>query len=56
MAGGGFVVDRLSTRDVRNKLRVPAIYASPFVPTACGGLVLPEGDLQFALIAAEHFL
>ena len=55
MAGGGFVVDRLSTRDVRNKLRVPAIYAILSCLLLAAAFVLPEGDLQFALIAAGAF-
>ena len=52
MSAGGFVADRLSVRDVRNKLRVPGGYA------VCSGLlfaaafVLPAGRLQFGLIAA----
>jgi fucose permease len=52
MSGGGFVADRLSGRNVRNKLRVPAVYA-----VCCGVLfalafALPHGGLQFALIVA----
>jgi predicted MFS family arabinose efflux permease len=52
MSCGGFVADRLSVRNVRNKLRVPAGYA------VCSGVLftlafaLTEGRLQFALIVA----
>lgn len=51
MSGGGFVTDRLSIRNVRNKLRVPGAFA------ICSGVLfafafaLPAGGLQFALIA-----
>ena len=52
MSCGGFVADRLSARNLCNKLRVPAAYA------VCSGLLfavafaLTAGRLQFALIAA----
>jgi MFS family permease len=52
MSCGGFVADRLSGRDVRNKLRVPGGYA------VCSGLLfvvafaLPPSALQFGLIMA----
>jgi MFS family permease len=52
MSCGGFVADRLSVRNLCNKLRVPAAYA------VCSGLLfaaafaLTAGRLQFALIAA----
>ena len=52
MSGGGFVADRLSVRNARNKLRVPGGYA------ICSGLLfaaafaLPEGRLQLVLIVA----
>ena len=52
MSCGGFVADRLSGRDVRNKLRIPGGYA------VCSGLLfavafaLPPSALQFGLIMA----
>ena len=55
MAGGGFVVDRLSTRDVRTKLRVPAIYAILSCVLYGTAFALPESELQFALIVAGTF-
>jgi MFS family permease len=55
MAGGGFVVDRISGRNVRNKLRVPAVYALLSCLLFAFAFTLPEGDLQFALIMAATF-
>jgi MFS family permease len=52
MAGGGFVADRLSVWDVRNKLRVPALYAICSCLLLAAAFALPESNLQFALIAA----
>ena len=52
MSCGGFVADRLSVRDVRNKLRVPAGYAVCSGVLFAAAFALPEGSLQFALIVA----
>ena len=52
MAGGGYVVDRLSRQDGRRRLRIPALFAF------CSGLILltafqcSPGVLQFALMGA----
>jgi MFS family permease len=52
MAGGGYVVDRLSRQDRRNRLRIPALFSF------CSGLILltafqwSPGVLQFILIGA----
>jgi MFS family permease len=52
MSCGGFVTDRLSVRDVRNKLRVPGGYAICSAVLFAAAFALPEGRLQFALIVA----
>src|SRR4030095_8437384 len=52
MSCGGFVADRLSVRDVRNKLRVPGGYAICSAVLFAAAFALPEGQLQFALIIA----
>jgi len=50
MSCGGFLADRLSVRDVRNKLRVPGGYAICSAVLFAAGFALPEGRLQFTLI------
>lgn len=52
MSCGGFVADRLSVRDVRNKLRVPAGYAVCSGVLFAAAFALPEGSMQFLLIVA----
>ena len=52
IAGGGFVADRLSTRNVRNRLRIPAIYAIISCLIFATAFQLPESGVQFALIVA----
>ena len=52
MSGGGFVADRLSVRDVRNKLRVPGGYAICAGVLFAVAFVLPAGGMQFGLIIA----
>ena len=52
MACGGLVADRLSTRDVRHKLRVPAFYAIASGVLFTIAFVIPESGLQFGLIVA----
>jgi MFS family permease len=52
MSFGGFVADRLSVRDVRNKLRVPGGYAVCSGVLFAAAFALPEGRLQFSLIVA----
>lgn len=52
IAFGGFVTDRLSVRDVRNRLRVPAVYAILSCLIFATAFQLPESNLQFALIVA----
>jgi MFS family permease len=52
MSCGGFVADRLSVRNVRNKLRVPAGYAICSGVLFVAAFALPPGGLQFALIVA----
>jgi MFS family permease len=52
MSGGGFVADRLSVRNVRNKLRVPGGYAVCSGVLFAAAFALAEGGLQFALIVA----
>ena len=50
MSCGGFVADRLSVRDVRNKLRVPAGYAISSAVLFAVAFALPAGGLQFGLM------
>ncbi len=56
MIACGWLVDRRGLRDIRNKLRVPAVFAV----TACVLLVLafaqPPGPLQYVLILAGMFV
>jgi MFS family permease len=52
MSCGGFVTDRLSVRNVRNKLRVPGAYAICSGVLFAAAFALPAGALQFALIVA----
>ena len=52
MSSGGFVADRLSARNVRNKLRVPAGYAIASSVLFAAAFVLAAGRLQFGLILA----
>lgn len=52
MACGGFVADRLSVGKLRNKLRVPALYALASCLLLVTAFALPVGGLQFSLIAA----
>ena len=52
MSSGGFIADRLSVRNVRNKLRVPAGYAIASSVLFAAAFVLPAGGLQFGLILA----
>ena len=55
MAGGGFVADRLSVRNVRNKLRLPALYAVCSCLLFAVAFAIPESGLQFGLIVAGTF-
>lgn len=50
MSCGGFLADRLSVGDVRNKLRVPGGYAICSALLFAAAFALPEGRLQFTLI------
>jgi MFS family permease len=52
MSFGGFVADRLSVRNVRNKLRVPGGYAVCSAVLFAAAFSLPPSGLQFALIVA----
>src|SRR4030095_6338708 len=52
MSSGGFIADRLSARNVRNKLRVPAGYAIASSVLFAAAFVLAAGRLQFGLILA----
>ena len=52
MSCGGFVADRLSVRNVRNKLRVPGGYAVCSAVLFAVAFALPPSGLQYALIAA----
>ena len=51
MTGGGVLVDRLSRRDDRNKLRVPMLYALVSAVILLTAFVLPPTPLQLVLIA-----
>src|SRR5262249_38059697 len=55
MAGGGLVADRLSSRNLRNKLRVPALYAISSCLLFVVAFALPVSGLQFVLIVAGTF-
>ncbi|MEB2519025.1 MFS transporter [Pseudomonas sp. YuFO20] len=50
MTGGGVLVDRLSRRDDRNKLRVPMLYALISAVILLTAFALPPGPLQLVLI------
>jgi MFS family permease len=52
MAGGGLVADRLSGRNLRNKLRVPALYALSSGLLFLVAFAIPVSGLQFVLIVA----
>jgi MFS family permease len=56
MAGGGFVTDRLSGRNLRNKLRAPALFALGSCILFALAFSLPAGGLQFSLIVAGALL
>jgi MFS family permease len=48
----GWAVDRLGRRDIRNKLRVPAVFAITTCVLLVLAFALPPGPLQYALILA----
>jgi MFS family permease len=52
----GWSVDRLGQRDLRNKLRVPALYAASACVLLVVAFALPPGPLQYALILAGVFV
>ena len=56
MIACGWVVDRLGTRDIRNKLRVPAAFAAVACVLLVLAFALPAGALQFGLIVAGMFV
>jgi MFS family permease len=55
MAGGGMVADRLSGGNLRNKLRVPALYSLCSSVLFAAAFALHASALQFALIVAGAF-
>jgi MFS family permease len=56
MIACGWSVDRLGKRDLRNKLRVPALFAATACMLLVLGFALPPGSLQYALILAGVFV
>ncbi len=56
MIACGWSVDRLGKRDLRNKLRVPALFAVTACTLLVIGFALPPGTLQYALILAGVFV
>ena len=52
----GWSVDRLSQRNLLNKLRVPALYAVLACALLVTAFVLPPGPVQYALILAGMFV
>jgi MFS family permease len=56
MIACGWVVDRLGTRDIRNKLRVPAVFATVSCVLLVLAFALPAGAPQFGLILAGMFI
>jgi MFS family permease len=56
MIACGWVVDRLGTRDIRNKLRVPAAFAAVACVLLVLAFALPAGALQYGLIVAGMFV
>jgi MFS family permease len=56
MIACGWAIDRLATRDARNKLRVPAVYAVLACVLLALAFALPPGNVQYALILAGMFV
>ncbi len=56
MIACGWVVDRLSARDIRNRLRLPALYAVISCVLLVLAFTLPSGPVQYALILAGVFV
>jgi MFS family permease len=56
MIACGWSVDRLGQRDLRNKLRVPALYALTACVLLMVAFALPPGPVQFAVILAGVFV
>jgi MFS family permease len=52
----GWSVDRLGQRDLRNKLRVPALYALAACVLLMVAFALPPGPVQYATILAGVFV
>src|SRR5690606_2929123 len=56
MIACGWVVDRLGLRDLRNKLRVPAVLAAASCALLVLAFALPPGTTQYGLILAGVFV
>jgi MFS family permease len=56
MIAGGWVVDRLSRGQPRNRLRVPALYALGTFILLTGAFLMPAGTAQYALIFVGAFV